>query len=197
MPTTIGGTSILVNGISAPLFAVSPQQINFQIPWEAQGQIQAFIEATANGVTGNGVAVNLGPFSPGIFSLNQQGSGQGAILIGGTAIVAAPAGALQNSRPARRGEFVTIFCTGLGPVTNPPATGAAAPTVSPSLTTSQPTITVGSSPATVSFSGLAPGFVGLYQVNIQLPQDAPTGDAVPLALTIAGATSNPVTLAVQ
>ena len=64
-------------------------------------------------------------------------------------------------------------------------------------TTTAPTMTIGSVPATVSFSGLAPGFVGLYQVNVQVPENAPAGDAVPVVLTIGGISSNTVTIAVQ
>lgn len=58
-------------------------------------------------------------------------------------------------------------------------------------------MTIGGAGATASFSGLSPGFVGLYQVNAQVPEDVPTGDAVPVILTIGGVTSNTVTIAVQ
>ena len=64
-------------------------------------------------------------------------------------------------------------------------------------TRADPTVTIGSQAAAVSFSGLAPGFVGLYQVNVAVPADAPSGDAIPLVLTINGVQSNTVTLAVQ
>jgi uncharacterized protein (TIGR03437 family) len=197
LPTSLGGVSLQINGTPAPLFAVSPTQINFQIPWEVMGQAQASLTVTVNGVTSNAATVNLATYSPGLFSLNQQGTGQGAILIGGTPMFAAPVGTFPTSRPARQGEFVTIFCTGLGPVTNQPASGAAVPTVPQSLTTTLPTVTVGGMSASVSFSGLAPGFVGLYQVNIQVPQNAPIGDAVPVVLSIGGTTSNNITMAVQ
>ena len=60
-----------------------------------------------------------------------------------------------------------------------------------------PTVTIGGVSATVSFSGLAPGFVGLYQVNVTVPDNAPMGDAVPVILNIGGATSNTVTIAVR
>ena len=197
LPKTLGGVSLQINGMTVPLFAVSLQQINFQVPWELLGQSQASITVIVNGVTSNAATINLGNSSPGLFSLKQQGTGQGAILIGGTLMFAAPVGALSTSRPARQGEFVTIFCTGLGPVTNQPGSGAAVPTVPQSLTTTLPTVTVGGMSASVSFSGLAPGFVGLYQVNIQVPQNAPVGDAVPVVLSIGGVTSNTVTMAVQ
>ena len=65
------------------------------------------------------------------------------------------------------------------------------------MSTSTPVVTIGGVPAAVTFSGLAPGFVGLYQVNAEVPANARTGDAVPVALTIGGVTSNTVTIAVQ
>jgi uncharacterized protein (TIGR03437 family) len=113
--------------------------------------------------------------------------------------VAAPAGSISGrvSLPAARGEFVTIYCTGLGTVTNQPASGAAASGNPLSATTSAPNVTIGGIQAMVNFSGLAPGFVGLYQVNAQVPQDAPPGDAIPVMLNIGGATSSTVTMAVQ
>ncbi len=62
---------------------------------------------------------------------------------------------------------------------------------------SDPTVTIGDVPAVVNFSGLAPGFVGLYQVNVEVPANAPTGEAVEVVLTIGGVASNTVTIAVE
>jgi len=197
LPTTLGGVSVRINGILAPLFDVSPTQINLQIPWEVLGLSQVSITVTSGGITSSPVTINLATYSPALFATNAQGSGQGAILIANTAFVAAPVGAFTGSRPANRGEFISIYCTGLGPVTNQPATGAVAPSDPPSTTTTLPTAIIGGISATVTFSGLAPGFVSLYQVNLQVPQDAPTGDAVPVVLSIGGAASNTVTIAVQ
>jgi len=59
------------------------------------------------------------------------------------------------------------------------------------------TVAIGNGPATVPFAGLAPGFVGLYQVNVQVPANSPIGDAVPLALSVAGVAANPLTIAIQ
>jgi uncharacterized protein (TIGR03437 family) len=103
-----------------------------------------------------------------------------------------------GSRPVIRGtESIEIFCTGLGPVTNQPPAGSAAGSSPLSLTTTTPFVNIGGAPAAVSFSGLAPGFVGLYQVNAQVPAGVPTGDAVPVVVTIGGIISNSVTIAVQ
>lgn len=90
-----------------------------------------------------------------------------------------------------------MYCTGLGNVSNRPASGAAASDDPASLTTAAPIVTIGGASAAVSFSGLASGQVGLYQVDVQVPDDAPTGPDVPLVLKIGGVTSNTVTIAIQ
>ena len=199
VPTTLGGSSVQINGVAAPLFFVSPGQINFQVPWELLGQTQASITVTSNGVMSDPQTINLAPFHPGIFATNATGTGQGTILIAATGEVAAPSGSIPGraARPVTRGDFISIFCTGLGTVTNQPATGAPASANPLSMTPATPSVTIGGAPATMSFSGLSPGFVGLNQVNVQVPGNAPTGDAVEVVLTIGGVTSNTVTIAVQ
>jgi adhesin/invasin len=92
---------------------------------------------------------------------------------------------------------VQIFCTGFGPVTNQPATGAPAPGVPFAQTTAQPTVMIGGAPATVQFSGLTPGYAGLYQVNALVPQGSTKGSAVPVVISIGGTQSNTVTIAVK
>jgi uncharacterized protein (TIGR03437 family) len=96
-----------------------------------------------------------------------------------------------------RGAYISIYCTGLGAVTNQPATGAASPTSPLALTVVQPSVTVGGVAAVVSYSGLAPTLVGLYQVNAVIGSGASTGNAVPVVITIGNVTSNTVTIAVQ
>lgn len=199
LPTSLGGLSIQINGILAPLFFVSPTQVNFQFPWELRGQLQVTIIITVNGQTSAPQTVTLAPVAPALFSLNNRGSGQGAIKISNTSIFAAPQGSIPGTepRPARRGEFVTIYCTGLGDVRNRPATGAPASSNPLSTTLVTPTVTIGGIAATVNFSGLAPGFVGLYQVDVQVPENAPTSDVTPVTLAIGGVSLNTVTMAVQ
>jgi minor extracellular serine protease Vpr len=149
------------------------------------------VSVSNGGATSNAAQVALSPYAPGLFSLSGTGAGQGAILIANTDIVAAP------DRPAERGEFLSIFATGLGPVTNQPASGMPSPSLPVSSTTTVPDVTIGGLPALVIFSGLASGFVGLYQVNVQVPPGAPVGDAIPVQLAIGGVTSNTVTIAVR
>jgi uncharacterized protein (TIGR03437 family) len=197
LPTTLGAISVSVNGFAAPLFYVSPLQINFQVPWEAGvvAQPVSTVTVTVNGVASAPQTFSLSGIAPGLFAVNP--AGQGAVLISATGELAAPTGSISGraARPAQRGEYISIYCTGLGAVTNQPASGAAAG--ASSTTTATPGVTIGGMPAPVTFSGLAPSFVGLYQVNVQVPDSAAPGSAVPVVLTIGSVTSNTVTIAVQ
>jgi uncharacterized protein (TIGR03437 family) len=192
LPTTLGGLSIQFGSdTKAPLFYVSGSQVNFQVPWELAGQTQVPVTVSVNGQSSAPGTVSIVPFSPGIFTMNGQGTGQGAILDPSYRLVDA-------SNPATAGSTVVqIFCTGLGPVTNQPASGSPAPTSVLAKTTTTPTVMIGGVPAQVQFSGLAPGSVGEYQVNALVPATATTGNAVPVTISLGGVSSNTVTLAVQ
>jgi uncharacterized protein (TIGR03437 family) len=135
--------------------------------------------------------VNLAKYAPGIFAVNGGGTGQGAILDSNYHLV-------DETNPATAGStIVQIYCTGLGPVTNQPATGSPSPSSPLAQTTVQPTVTIGGTPATVLFSGLTPGDVGLYQVDALVPSGTMSGNEVPVVITIGGVQSNTVTMAVQ
>jgi uncharacterized protein (TIGR03437 family) len=193
------GGAVSRGPIAAPLFFVSPNQINFQMPWGFLGQSQVSLTVTTFGVISAPVIVNLANPSPSIFSINQQGTGQGAIQIANTTTLAAPSGSIPGAQaqPAVAGNFLTIYCTGLGDVSNRPADGVASSSSPLAQTLLKPTVTIGGVNATVSFSGLTPGFVSLYQVNVQVPAGVPSGNAVPVIVTTGGAASNTVTIAVQ
>lgn len=197
LQTELGSTRVLVNGIPAPLFYVSPTQINFQIPFELQGQAQANVTVSAANLASNALRIALSTGAPGIFSVNQSGTGQGAILIGNSGMLAAQSGAFRNARPVQRGETISIFCTGLGAVSNQPLTGSAPDSARLSSSTGAPRLTVGGAVANVTFAGLAPGFVGLYQVNAEVPVNAPIGSSVLVQLNAEGILSNLVTISVE
>lgn len=197
LPSTLGETTVTISGEIVPLFFVSPGQINFQVPnLPVGGPTQVQLTIT-HGDLSTKVPVTVVPYAPALFTTNAQGSGQGSVLIAGTSSLAARVGAFEGARPVKKGEFVSIYCTGLGSVTRTPALGFAAPSNPPATTRATPTVSIGGVNATVSFSGLAPGFVGLYQVNAQVPDTAPSGDSVNVALSIGGSTSNTVTIAIQ
>ncbi len=161
------------------------------------GQTQASVTVTVNGQTSPAVTANIKSYAPGIFTVNQQGTGQALVQIANSSVLAAPAGTTSTSRAVKRGEYIAIYCSGLGTTTNAPANGAAAPSNPLAWTAATPAVTIGGVAGTVTYSGLAPGLVGVYQVNVKVPANAPTGDGVPLALSIGGAAANAVTIAVQ
>jgi len=163
----------------------------FQVPWELTGQTQATLAAILNSQSSAAEMVSLAPFAPAIFAMNSEGTGQGAILDTSYRLA-------DSTNPATAGSsYISIYCTGLGAVTNQPATGSPALGTPLSWTTTIPTVTIGGASADVSFYGLAPGYAGLYQVNAQVPAGSAKGSAVPVTISIGGATSNEVTVAVQ
>lgn len=191
LPTGLAGLYLEFGaGELAPLFYASGGQVNFQVPWELDGFSQITVTPFVNGLPGATQTINLVQFAPAIFTTNATGSGQGAILDPSYRLV-------DSSNPATAGAFVLIFCTGLGDATADPATGSPAPPVELLQTLIAPTVTIGGLPAHVSFSGLAPGYVGLYQVNVQVPAGLAANNAAPVVLSIGGAASNTVTIAVQ
>ena len=199
LPGMLGGGSIIFGDLSAaPVYAASPAQANVLIPWELAGQSETTALARVGSAVSSPLSLELTEFSPGIFAINQTGAGQGAVLIAGSAgQLAAPTDLFSSARPARAGEWLVIFAAGLGPVSNQPATGDPSPASPLSRTRSTPAVLLGGVVAPVAFSGLAPGFVGLYQVNAQVPEDAVSGEAVSLSLTISGIESNVVTVAID
>lgn len=195
-PNQLGATRIELGGQPLPLLFVDRGQVNALIPRALNPNVPQQLTVIRGERESVPLELGLIPELPALYSTNQAGTGQGAILIANTATLAGPAG--PGSQPAERGGFIQIYATGLGAVTNAPPDGAPAPSTPPLATTvATPVVTIGGVEAPVLFSGLAPGLVGLYQINAQVPAGATTGDAVPLVLRIGNATSNTVTIAVR
>jgi uncharacterized protein (TIGR03437 family) len=189
LPTMLTGTWATINGIAAPLYYVSGGQVNIQIPFEVPVNSTATLM-----VDNNGKSVfydfKVGGNAPAIFTTNAQGTGQGAILNTSYQLVDA-------SHPATPGStYVQIYCMALGAVSNQPADGAAAPSNPLAEVATTPKVTIGGVDATVSFAGLAPGFVGEYQVNALVPAGVTAGSAVPVVVSVGGVASNIATIAV-
>ncbi|MBX9599536.1 MAG: hypothetical protein K2X35_00980 [Bryobacteraceae bacterium] len=167
-PTTLAGVSLTVNGTTAPVYAVSPTQVSALVPFSATGPSATFV-LTNNGVRSNPVEVPLRASAPGIFTIPRNGLGEGAILDQGFQVIS------TNNR-ARRGSFVQIFLTGLGVTAPPVPDGAAAPSNPLSVTSRALTVLIGATPApNILYKGLAPTLAGLYQINVQIPANSPTG----------------------
>ena len=136
----------------------------------------------------------MAPASPAIFSADGSGTGQGTIYVANSDFTQTLADA---GHPAKAGDYVVIYCTGLGEVTPGVAAGAAAPLDHVTATVNPVTVTIGGVPAPVAFAGLAPGFAGLYQVNAIVPQGVAPGSGVIVTLAESGQVSPPVTMAVR
>ena len=179
--------SVRIGGQDAPLYFVSPGQINAQVPFEVSTGDSVPVAISVGGLLTAPQNYLIAPAQPGIFIAGENA----AILNASFQLVTA-----QN--PVRAGDTIQIFATGLGETDPEVGSGEPAP---PFSTVSNPvTVTIGGIEAAVAFQGLAPGFVGLYQVNVVVPSGVAPGDAVPLVLTQNGIVANPdlrVTIPVQ
>ena len=197
LSTSLAGASVTMNGISAPLLAAFPGQLNIQVPVELAGQTSASLQVTVAGQASTPRTVFLDSTDPGIFLVPTEVSAtQGAIQNASDATFAAAVGSVpgRTARPARPGQDVLVIsCTGLGDVTPPLATGDAAllhQTVQPVM------VLIDGLPVAPLFSGLTPTLVGLNQINVPLPAGTSVGNNIPIVVMIGGKTSNTATIAV-
>jgi uncharacterized protein (TIGR03437 family) len=188
LPKSMTGTSLIIGGISAPLYYVGPYQINAQIPFELDPNGQYQVIANANGSFTAPVTIQLAPVTPGFAAYSD-----GALI----AEHGADGSLITDASPAQPGEYVVGYLAGLGDTTVPVNTGGAAPPY-PGLAWAgvPPTLTLSGASVPVQFAGLVPGLVGLYQLNFQVPLDQPDGP-VTLVLTQSGFASNSTTLPVH
>jgi uncharacterized protein (TIGR03437 family) len=166
LPTTLGGTSVIIGGMQAPIAMVSPGQVNAQVPFELPAGQPYQVIVNANNALTTPQSFQAGSASPGLSVLPSgyvQASHQSGV-------------AVTEAAPAKPGESISIYLVGMGSTTIPVASGNPGPGSPFATTTINPVITVNNEVATVSFSGLIPGLVGVYQVNFAVPSDAPNGD---------------------
>jgi uncharacterized protein (TIGR03437 family) len=209
LPESLNNVSVTFNGVAAPLYFVSPQQINAQVPFEITGST-AQIQVHTPGGDSDIRTVSMDLFSPGIYTQTQSGSGQGIVTFADTATLAAPLSGTSNGHPARAGDILTIYANGLGPVTPSIASGLNScggtclsdfSNLTLRNVTTAPVVEIGgvSVPAeNILFAGLAPLYIGLYQTNLRLPNGIAPGSAVPIILHQGNDSSrSTVTIAVQ
>jgi uncharacterized protein (TIGR03437 family) len=195
-PALLSGTQVLLGGEPLPLYFTSSGQIDAIVPYDIAPNSTQQVIVQAGTAYSQPQRVAVGAALPGVFTQNQSGSGPGSIL--GQKPVAGSIPALNTAaNPASVGDYLLIYCTGLGTVTPTIAAGAAASYPPLYYTDSTVTVTVGGIDAPVQFSGLAPTFAGLYQVNAIVPSGVATGSSVPVVVTAAGASSAPVTVAIK
>jgi uncharacterized protein (TIGR03437 family) len=176
LPDSMAGVAVTMNGIAAPLYYVSPAQINVQIPYE--------IPAGA----------------PVVLAINNNGKVVSQFF---TTAAEAPAiltdqnGALVPNASAARGQIISLYLTGAGAVTPQISTGAAPPTTTAVTGLPAPvantTMTVGGAGASIQFEGIPYGLVGVVQINFQVPSTVNIG-AQPVVVTVGGVASSPAIL---
>jgi trimeric autotransporter adhesin len=188
LPQQAAGTTVMLGNIPLPILYTNTGQLNVQVPYTVPVNTQYQLSVQHGDTLSVPQTLVVAEAVPGIFTTNNQGSGQGDIF-NGQGVIAQP------GTPVHIGDEVVIYCTGLGALADGSISAGTAS--AGSATTNTTTATIGGQPATVVYSGLTAGFPGLYQVNVYVPSGIATGNAVPVTITVAGQTSATVTMAVQ
>ena len=193
VPTTLAGATVTINNVPAPLIFVGPNQINAIVPYQVAGQSTASLTVSLNGSTSAATSVQVVPTAPSIFTLSQNGSGQGAILNQNGSVN-------STSNPAAKGSVIQIFATGEGQLVPGVQTGCMS---GPSLPLPVPvatpvSVTIGGQSATpIQYAGEAPALVcGVIQVNATVPANIGSGPQQ-VVLTIGNATNVQQNVTVQ
>lgn len=190
--SAIGGTQVFFDGFPSPMIYTSSGQTSAIAPYAVAGLTTTTMQVALNGALSGPVALPVVPSVPAIFTSDSSGQRQ-AVAVNFTS------GQLNSpANPVNRGDYIIFYVTGDGQTT-PAGLDGWPVSGTPPLTAQETRATVGGVPATVIYAGGAPGFVmGLAQFNVQIPDGAPTGPAVPLVVTVGGVESPAgVTIAVQ
>ena len=183
LPVVLGSseTEVFVNHYAADLYYVSPSQINFLVPPNMLAG-PAVVQVTIDGLAGPAISFTLAAAAPGLFQLDLQ-----------NAVATEPDGSvLTPASPAKPGDIVTLYATGLGEVTPPAIYGQLPTAAAPLVAGANLSILLDGvpvAPGAIQYAGVAPGFAGLYQINVFLP--ASTGSNPEIRLQLDGATSIP------
>jgi uncharacterized protein (TIGR03437 family) len=179
LPRSLGGICVTANEIAIPLISTSPTQIEAQLPHELPaGRITITVRSTRLGVSSPGVQVQLTPTAPAIFSMDIGDGAQRAALfhaVDGTLVI--------PDYPAERDEVVVLYATGLGRANPPVPTGELNPPDPVSSTIEDVSVSIGGQPYVVLWSGLAPGFLGVFQIHLYVPGNRIRGDDLPIVVS--------------
>lgn len=206
--------------------AAKENQINIFAPWDLPTSGTVEVEVTSPNGTSQGYSLQMEPSAPGIFHFNDPstpGRQYAVALFSGSAWLAIPSSTaaalhiatnctaskvskqLACGQPTKAGDILEIFMTGLGlatPKGDPAGTPLSGSQVAPAsgnplyLTVLNPSVTIGGAAAEVMFSGLAPGYAGLYQVNVVVPGSAPQGNAIQVLITMPNGLNNEAPIAI-
>jgi uncharacterized protein (TIGR03437 family) len=178
LPASMAGVAATVNGIAAPVYYVSPGQLNIQLPFEVAANTTALVAINNNGQTAS-QSFSVAAAAPGIFTN--------------------PSGAPVPHTSGARGQIITLYVTGAGALSPQVSSGAAPASGTPISNLPRPTqavaVTVGGVPAAIDFYGVPSGVVGVVQINYQVPSGVALG-AQPVVVTVGGVASPPGMLTV-
>ncbi|MEO8100184.1 MAG: IPT/TIG domain-containing protein [Acidobacteriota bacterium] len=186
--TNLAGVTVTVAGVAAPVYFVSTGQINFIVPAGTAAGLQP-IQVKAGSATYDST-IRIISAAPGIFFQDTATPPKGAVLNQNSTLN-------TSTNVALRGEFVQIYATGPGTFKNAITDGAGAPGNPLNTTLSTPQVYIGGVLTEVQFTGLAPGFPALWQVNAKVPSQTFITGRVPVVITMDGVDSNEVTIFVQ
>ncbi len=179
LPTALANSCLTVNGAPVPILFVSPNQINAQMPFEAIGDVTMILQTP--GGTSNNYNLQVLAGAPNVFmSANAGPEGNLPTIVRSDNNLL-----VTSSNPVHRAgnEYLIIYLTGLGQTNPAVGDGLPAPKSPLSVALTEPTVTLGGVNLPVSYYGLAPGFVGVNQINVQVPSNVPTGLSVPLTIS--------------
>ena len=187
MPYSLDGVSVILTQFGAPRAAyisyVSPTQVNFLLPSDMLGTATTVVVKNPAGAT-TAAPITVSTSAPQLFTAdgkNVLGAHASGTLLGKTS-------------PAAPGETIVVYGTGLG-ATNPALIPGVVPVDAASLAT-LPQVTIGNSSATVVSAAVVPGSAGVYQINVQVPSDAVSGD-LPLIVKVGTGSSASAIVTVQ
>jgi uncharacterized protein (TIGR03437 family) len=176
LPTSLLGTSVSVNGTSAPLYFVSPGQINLQIPYTIKAGTIATVAVTF-GVNTVTATIPISTASPGVFVDYTTGAPVGVVA-------------------ARRGQTIALYVTGAGAVTPSVTSGATPASSAVPVPTQSVVVSVGGiSTTTFAYLGIPAWAIGLVQINFTIPANAPLGSQ-PVQVFISGTVSSPANIVI-
>ncbi len=180
LPTALGESCLTVNGVPVPILFVSPTQVNAQMPFNVEGNVTMILR-TPGGVSDN-FNLTVLPTGPGVFR-----SGTAGPLTDLPTVVRIKNGQFVTlSNPVHREDTLTIFLTGLGRTLPAIDAGVPAPGDPAPVPLIEPEVTLGGVALPITFAGLAPGQVGVYQINVTVPGWVPLGMEQPLAIGAGG-----------
>lgn len=180
LPTALADSCLSVNGLPVPILFVSPNQINAQMPFEMIGDVTMILR-TPGGVSDN-FNLTILPGAPSVFHASLPGLSSSVPVI----VRNSNGELVTGSDPVHRGDTLIIWATGLGQTTPAGQTGLPAPSSPLATAITTPQVTLGNANVSVLYAGLAPKYIGVYQINVQVPRNAPMGVAVPLVINQGG-----------